>query len=165
MVLVTLMKIDITSLRSGILDKVEIDEVYSFSKEELANSGILELNDVKVTGYISKNSLNDYYINIIVKGTMVLPCSLTLKPTPYDFSVSIEGNLDEMMKEFAENYENNQKTIDILPIIWENILMEIPMKIVSDDLSDIKTQGEGWKLITDDSKSVNPSLANLKNLL
>lgn len=159
------MKIDITSLRSGILDKVEIDEVYSFSKEELANSGILELNDVKVTGYISKNSLNDYYINIIVKGTMVLPCSLTLKPTPYDFSVSIEGNLDEMMKEFAENYENNQKTIDILPIIWENILMEIPMKIVSDDLSDIKTQGEGWKLITDDSKSVNPSLANLKNLL
>ena len=165
MVLVTLMKIDITSLRSGILDKVEIDEVYSFSKEELANSGILELNDVKVTGYISKNSLNDYYINIIVKGTMVLPCSLTLKPTPYDFSVSIEGNLDEMMKEFAENYENNQKTIDILPIIWENILMEIPMKIVSDDLSDIKTQGEGWKLITDVSKSVNPSLANLKNLL
>ena len=165
MVLVTLMKIDITSLRSGILDKVEIDEVYSFSKEELANSGILELDDVKVTGYISKNSLNDYYINIIVKGTMVLPCSLTLKPTPYDFSVSIEGNLDEMMKEFAENYENNQKTIDILPIIWENILMEIPMKIVSDDLSDIKTQGEGWKLITDDSKSVNPSLANLKNLL
>ena len=122
------MKIDITSLRSGILDKVEIDEVYSFSKEELANSGILELNDVKVTGYISKNSLNDYYINIIVKGTMVLPCSLTLKPTPYDFSVSIEGNLDEMMKEFAENYENNQKTIDILPIIWENILMEITWK-------------------------------------
>ena len=58
-----------------------------------------------------------------------------------------------------------KKTIDILPIIWENILMEIPMKIVSDDLSDIKTQGEGWKLITDDSKSVNPSLANLKNLL
>lgn len=159
------MKIDITSLRSGILDKVEIDEVYSFSKEELENSGILELNDVKVTGYISRNSLNDYYINIIVKGTMMLPCSLTLKPTPYDFSISIEGNLDEMMEEFTENYENNQKTIDILPIIWENILMEIPMKIVSDDLSDIKTQGEGWKLITDEEESVNPSLANLKNLL
>ena len=39
------------------------------------------------------------------------------------------------------------------------------MKIVWDELNDIKTQGEGWKLITDDSKSVNPSLANLKNLL
>ena len=135
------MNIDITKLRSGIEDYITINETYTFSKEELKNSGILELNNIKINGEITKNSLDDYNINIIVEGIMVLPCSVTLKPVNYDFNINIEGNLIEMLSEFNENYENNQKTIDIFPIIWENILMEIPIRIVSDDISDVKTIG------------------------
>ena len=96
---------------------------------------------------------------------MVLPCSISLKPVNYDFNVKIEGNLTEMLAEFTENLKNNQKTIDIFPIIWENILMEIPIRIVSDDISDVKTKGEGWELITDEESPVNPNLAKLKDLL
>lgn len=159
------LNIDITKLRSGIENCITINETYSFSKEELENSGILELNDIKINGEITKNSLDDYNINIIVEGIMVLPCSVTLKPVNYDFNINIDGNLTEMLSEFNENYENNQKTIDIFPIIWENILMEIPIRIVSDDISDVKTQGEGWELITEDKNPVNPNLAKLKDLL
>lgn len=159
------MNIDITKLRSGIEDYITINETYTFSKEELKNSGILELNNIKINGEITKNSLDDYNINIIVEGIMVLPCSVTLKPVNYDFNINIEGNLIEMLSEFNENYENNQKTIDIFPIIWENILMEIPTRIVSDDISDVKTRGEGWELITEDKNPVNPNLAKLKDLL
>lgn len=159
------MNIDITKLRSGMENYITINETYSFSKDELQNSGILELNNIKINGEITKNSLDDYNINIIVEGTMVLPCSVTLKPVDYEFNINIEGNLTEMLSEFNENYENNQKTIDIFPIIWENILMEIPIRIVSDDISDVKTQGEGWELITEDKNPVNPNLAKLKDLL
>ncbi len=159
------MNIDITKLRSGIEDYITINETYTFSKEELKNSGILELNNIKINGEITKNSIDDYNINIIVEGIMVLPCSVTLKPVNYDFNINIEGNLIEMLSEFNENYENNQKTIDIFPIIWENILMEIPIRIVSDDISDVKTRGEGWELITEDKNPVNPNLAKLKDLL
>lgn len=159
------LNIDITKLRSGIENCISINETYSFSKEELENSGILELNDIKINGEITKNSLDDYNINIIVEGIMVLPCSVTLKPVDYEFNINIEGNLTEILSEFNENYENNQKTIDIFPIIWENILMEIPIRIVSDDISDVKTQGEGWELITEDKNPVNPNLAKLKDLL
>lgn len=159
------MNIDITKLRSGMEKNITINETYSFSKEELENSGILELNNVKINGEITKNSIDDYNINIIVEGIMVLPCSVTLKPVNYGFNINIDGNLTEMLSEFNENYENNQKTIDIFPIIWENILMEIPIRIVSDDLSDVKTQGEGWELITEDKNPVNPNLAKLKDLL
>ena len=95
---------------------------------------------------------------------MVLPCSLTLKPVNHDFSLKIEGNLTEMLEEINEKEKNNQKTIDIFPIIWENILMEIPIRIVSDDVSDVKTKGDGWELVTDE-KSGNPTLAKLKDLL
>ena len=41
--------------------------------------------------------------------------------------------------------------------------MEIPIRVVSNDLSDIKTKGDGWELITEEKG--NPSLAKLKDLL
>ena len=159
------MEIDITKLKSGLARTISIDETYSFNEEELKNSGILKLDNVKITGEISKNSLDDYNINIIVKGTMVLPCSVTLKPVDHEFRAEISGNLTEMLEEFAENSKNGQKSIDIFPIIWENILMEIPIRIVSDDISDVKTKGDGWELITDEKETVNPNLAKLKDLL
>ena len=144
------MNIDIMTLKSGIDDYLEIDETYSFSKEELKDTEIISLDNLKVKGDISKNSMNEYIIDVDVTGTMVLPCSLTLKPVNYDFQTKIEGNIEELYKEIGKNLENNQKTLDILPIIWENILMEIPMKVVSSDLSDVKTKGDGWELITDE---------------
>lgn len=160
-----ILNIDITRLRSGLDDYIEINEVYSFSEEELKNSSILKLDNVKISGVISKNSIDEYIINVEVIGTMVLPCSVSLKPVNYDFNIQIDGNINEIMAEFNENFENNQKTLDILPIIWENILMEIPIRIVSDDISDVKTEGEGWELITDEKEMVNPNLAKLKDLL
>ena len=81
---------------------------------------------------------------------MVLPCSITLKPTNYSFEINIEGNLQEISEEMGKIYENKQKTIDILPIIWENILMEIPIKVVNSDISDAISKGDGWELITDE---------------
>ncbi len=159
------MNIDITRLRSGLEDYIMIDEVYSFSEDELKGSSILKLDDVKIDGDITKNSIDEYIINVVVKGTMVLPCSVSLKPVDYDFSIQINGNVAEIMAEFNENFENNQKTLDILPIIWENILMEIPIRIVSDDIGDVKTHGEGWELITEEKEMVNPNLAKLKDLL
>ena len=158
------MEFDLLPLNNGTSKEILIDEVYSFGKEMLKNTEILELNNVKIKGKITKDSLDGLLLNIIVKGTMILPCALTLKPTPYDFEIKIEENLKEMQEEFAEIFKNNQKTLDILPIIWENILMEIPMRVVSDDVSDVITKGEGWELVTDDKK-VNPSLAKLKDLL
>ena len=144
------MNIDITKLHSGIEKVILINETYSFSKEELENTEIIQLDDVKINGEITKNSIGEYNININVKGTMILPCSISLKPVNYDFAIDIEGNLQKMYEELGENYENNQKTIDILPIIWENILMEIPIKVTSNDLNDIKTKGDGWELVTDE---------------
>lgn len=158
------MNIDITRLKSGIDSQVEIDMLYSFDKEMLKKTDIISLDNISVKGYITSNSIDDYDLDVNVDGIMVLPSSLTLEPTDYKFSIKIEGNIDELLKEINETLKKNQNTIDILPIIWENILMEIPIKVVSDDISDVKTKGDGWELITDE-EVVNPSLAKLKDLL
>ena len=144
------MNIDITRLKSGLDDYITIDETYSFSKEYLEKTEIIKLDNIKIVGDITKNSIDEYILNIDVSGTMVLPCSVTLKPTNYSFSTKIEGKLEQLYEEIGENYENNQKSIDILPIIWENILLEIPIHLVSEDAKNLEIKGEGWELISDD---------------
>ena len=136
------MNVDITRLKSGIDSNVLIDLDYSFTKEQLKNTNILELNNVKIKGKIT-NGIENYHLKLNIKGTMILPCSISLKPTKYPFSIDLDDEIDEFLE---ENIENNQNTIDIFPIIWENILMEIPLKVVNEDLSDVKKKAKAGNL-------------------
>ena len=144
------MIIDLTKLNSGIEEYTTIDLSYSFSKEELKDSEILELNDVKIYGTISKNSLNDYYLDLEISGIMVLPCAVTLKPVNHDFNIKISDNLNELLSEIDKNIKKVENLLNIFPIVWENILMEVPMRVVSSDVSDVPLEGNGWKFIKED---------------
>ena len=162
------MIIDITKLKSNIVDKIDIDYSVSVDDDTLKESGIIELKDTYVKGFITKNEVDDYNLNVIISGTMVLPCSISLKPTNYEFSCSIDENVQELLEELGKTLKNSENSLDIFPIIWENILMEIPMHIVNEDIHDVKLSGDGWRVITeveDDSESVNPELQKLKDLL
>ncbi len=149
------MEIDLNLLNTK--SKIDIDGKVSFSKEEVQKAGILDMKEIYVKGSLTQ----EYQLDLNIKGEMILPCSLTLEPVNYPFDIKIDENLDE----FIENTKKTQKTIDILPIIWENILMEIPMKVVSPNAKNIKTKGDGWELITDSEDKGNHSLAKLKDLL
>ena len=151
------MEIDLNIL--NVKSKVDIDMQVSFPKEDLNKAGILDMEKVNVKGNLTYNE--EYILKVNIKGEMTLPCSLTLEPVNYPFDIDIDENIDE----FIENSKKTQKTIDILPIIWENILMEIPMKVVSPNAKNIKTKGDGWELITDSEDKGNHSLAKLKDLL
>lgn len=152
------MQFDITRLNNNIERVISINETYSFVQEELKGTDLLKLDDVKVVGELFKNSLGNIELNVDVYGVMVLPCAITLKPVDYPFSLTISGEIDELMEDLEENKRNFQNTIDILPIIWENILMEIPMRVVSKEArdKDINLSGDGWKFITEDEEIRSP---------
>ena len=152
------MEFDIIRLNNNIERFIPINETYSFSSEELSGTDLLKLDDVKVEGEILKNSLGNIELNVDVEGVMVLSCALTLKPVDYPFAITISGEIDELMENFEENERNFQNTIDILPIIWENILMEIPMRVVSEDIKeeDINMSGDGWKFVTEEEEIKSP---------
>ena len=62
--------------------------------------------------------------------------------------------------------KNFQKTIDITEDLWQNILVEIPLKAVNDKNKDLTLEGDGWRLISeDDVKLENNPLSSLKDLL
>ena len=158
------MNIDIVRLNNDIDKNILIDTTYSFSKEEMEGTDLLKLDDVKIVGELHKNVLGNIVLSVDVSGVMVLPCAVTLKPVDYPFSLVIDDEIEKLYENIEEKSINLQNTIDILPIIWENILMEIPMRVVSPDAEDIKLSGDGWKLVTDEDNKNNP-LSELMDML
>ena len=160
------MIIDLTRLKNGIDEYIEIDSVVEYDSKYSKNTELIDLKDTTVKGNLCKDSIDHILLDVILEGTMVLPCAITLKPVHHKFKCTISGNIEELYEEFDKIDKKSENSIDILPIIWENILMEMPMKVVSDDLSDMKTEGDGWKLITEKENTyINPELAKLKDLL
>ena len=159
------MNIDITGLKHGILEYIPIDESLDVNLFELENSGILSLKEVNLFGTITKDNLDNYSLDLKLSGVMVLPCSITLKPVDYSFNTEITGNIEEMLEEMNETSKKSENTIDIFPIIWENILMEIPIKVTSPD-ADKELSGDGWKFVTnDEGLKVSNAFDKLKDLL
>ena len=152
------MNFDIRRLNSNIDSSVNVDIKYKFNESELEGTDLISC-DFEANGEIYKNITDDLAINLNISGEMVLPCAITLKPVVYPFSIKI----DEEISNFIDNFDKKcTNTIDIFPIIWENILMEIPMRVVSEEAKDYKIQGDGWKLVTEEEHS--SPFDELKNL-
>lgn len=150
---------------SNLDEYIDIDEYYTFNESYLSKTDLLRLDNVHISGSITKDNLDNLILSLKIEGVMVLPCAVTLEPVDYPFTVKLEDNLEELLKEIDENPQKLEKTIDILPIIWENVLMEMPMKVTSPKAKDIKMSGDGWKMVTEEKMEINPELEKLKDLL
>ena len=63
-----------------------------------------------------------------------------------------------------EIYKKDENTLDILRLLWENIVLEVPLQFTRvEDLS--KFHGDGWKLISEEElkHSSNPFSELLKD--
>ena len=145
------MIIDLTPINYNQKKEIIIIKNIYFSKEDLKETEIIDLQNVKAEGKIYKDSLEEIILELKITGTMIVPCSRTLKPTEYKFETNIEENIEET----EEKTKKIKKSIDILPIIWENILMEIPIRIINPEAEEINIKGEGWELITSDNIGQN----------
>ena len=72
------------------------------------------------------------------------------------------SEIEEKFSEFSVNNENNlkivQNNLDITDFLWQNILVEIPLKVVSEKNRDVTLKGDGWRLVTEsDLKTSNDS--------
>ena len=135
------MKIDLNYLNR--FGKMNIDSDFVIDEDYYKNTDIRKLKNLHVSGEVSVDY--DDYINLNVKitGRMILPCAITLNDVPYDFTSEIEENIGK----FEEIYKNNKNLLEISPILWENIVLEIPIRVVSKDIKPSNTSGDGWELI------------------
>lgn len=153
-------KIDLTKLIYGPLNHLPIDTKIMIPTELLKDTDIISISDVKVTGGIFKEE-ETYNLNVVISGTMILPCARTLKDVAYPFSIEIDEIIDE-----NDDYSLDivQNRVDIFPIIWQYILADVPLRVLHPDASLKSVTGDGWRLVTEDEqgKVINPKLAKLK---
>lgn len=139
--------------------KIIIDNDVVVSEELLSSSTIRRLENVHFSGTLSRLIDDTYELSGVLKGTMILPDDITLEDYEYNFTSEIE----EKIEETRINY---QKTLDITEDLWQNILVEIPLKAVNEKNRDLKLEGDGWRLISeDDINTENNPLSSLKELL
>ena len=144
------MLIDLTKLQNRKVDEFEFSDIITLDEELYKDTEIRSLSPLDVSINIHRVTDSSYSMSLNIKGSMVLPCSITLKDVDYSFEIKTDvklSNDDEFDEEYVKIIQNN---IDIIPIIWQNIVLEIPLRVVSEDISDSPIEGDGWKLIRED---------------
>ncbi|MGN1342137.1 MAG: YceD family protein [Bacilli bacterium] len=137
---------------------INIDNDITIPNELIKESTIRRLNNIHFKGCIKKLIDDTYQLEGTISGIMILPDDITLEDYEYNFTSEIEEKIEETSI-------NSQKTLDITGILWQNILVEIPLKAVNEKNKDLTLEGDGWRLIKEDEvKSSNNPLSSLEEL-
>ncbi len=142
---------------------INVDEDIELQPKE-NDLGIKKLQNLHLKGRISYNDLEELEINLRLQGTMYLIDAMTLEEIPYNFNVNIEDTIIENEINLEKYIDKSQNRLDIQEILWENIVLEVPIRVKKDD-SLISLEGEGWQLNKEDKEEIDPRLAKLTELL
>ena len=160
------MNLDLTKLITSHIEEVVIDDDVNIPKEWFEGTQIRDLKDVKFVGEVTKLYDGDYQITGKLTGVMVLPDNITLE----DVDVNLLSEIEEKFSEkgcYEEKFlEIVQNRLDITEFLWQNILVEIPLKVISEKNEGLTLEGNGWRLITEEelNKSNNSPFSELSKI-
>ena len=138
---------NIKDLLDSKVNNISIDEEFTIPKEDYANTDIIDLQEVKVIGNLTYPSDDNLFLEADCSGIMKLNDSVSLEPVDYKFSFKINENVSEKL-------EKDKFSLDIISILWENIVLEIPIRY-SEVTNYDEYKGDGWRVISEDEKNVN----------
>lgn len=138
------MKIDLFKLNN--FNRLDIDSDVTFDEELYSKTDVRNIMNAHVSGELSISYEDELECDLLVTGTFILPCAITLEDVSYDFEVKIEENLGK----FEDFYNKNKNSLDILPVLWENVVSEVPIRVVKEGASLDNLNGDGWELVSSD---------------
>ena len=151
------MEIDISKLYNHTLSTIDIEKEVVIPEEYFKNTDILGLKNVIFKGNI-QNLEEVFNLKGVVTGIMVLEDNISLDKIDYEFSAEID-------EEIEENVENSSNILDITDVLWQNILLEVPLKLTNVTNFD-EYHGDGWKLVSEDSiERTNNPFKELEEML
>ena len=130
---------------------ITINDTISFSEEYINNTPIKKLDNIKVEGRAYYSITNEIIFDCDVEGIMVLEDSITLEPVDYPIKLHIQEVLGENTE---ENVKNESKRLDIIDILWQNIVLEVPISVHANPEKKYNLKGEGWELIQEDETNM-----------
>ncbi len=134
-----------------------INDTIIIPKSYYENSGVLDIKNLQVNGRFYYDSENELWGDFDIAGILIIKDSISDEDVEYPISIKYNDILDETLKK-------DENTLDLFEFLWENIVLEIPLKFTKVmDLSEF--HGDGWKLISEEDRisSSNPFNDLLKN--
>ncbi len=129
--------------------KWSLQQLNRYSNEDLEFSGELNYDEFvgSVNGLISISAVNvsgkarcidwdRYKFDLHITALLELEDSWTLEPVPYKIDLEVTEVFDRQdTDEDVRIIEKN--TVDLKDVVWENILLSIPMRIVKDEVKEV----------------------------
>ena len=140
--------IDLSKLHNNVVEKIDISGSYELP-ESYKTEDIKKVNNIMVDGELTRkeneeNILEDY-LSCSIKTSVILEDSISLENVEYEINVEYHDFLEQ-------NWKKNEITLDIFEVLWENIVLEVPLRFTKvKDLS--KFHGDGWKLISEEERN------------
>jgi uncharacterized protein len=151
----------------------DFEESLTFPKEMFYNlSQINGLKDsVRVSGHGHFFEADQrLYVTLHVEGTMIVPCAISSEPVEYPFELD-ETEIFAFYKpdEDEDVIEAKKDTADLTPVVFQEIMMVVPMRVVKEG-AELTRTGKGWQVLdesdvhtNEEDNPIDPRLAKLKD--
>jgi uncharacterized protein len=145
-----------------------IDEIVRVDEIKQVDPTIREVSPMHITGRGDIDSTKVTF-HLKIEGYLILPCSRTLVDVKLPINVEttetflLQGSVYETEE---EAFQVKGDVVDVMPIIQEILLLEVPMQVFCEDVNheDAAPQsGKDWEVVheQDQSKKIDPRLAGL----
>ena len=155
------MKININHITEK---KTEVN-IHISNDETYNHKDIIALKEARANGFIYRDYEDQITLDLEVEGVMVIEDAVTLDPVDYSFSFSIEEKFDSEALKEEEYFEKEQNILDIIPILWQNIVLEVPIAYSLTSADEITVTGECWQVKKEELPNIDPRMAPLAKLL
>lgn len=136
---------------------INVNNKFTIDSSYYKDTEIIDLRDVEVVGNLTYPTDGNLLLDVSVSGSMIISDSVDLEPVSYPFSFEINENVYEKL-------EKDQNRLDIIDILWENIVLEIPIRYSKVETYE-NLSGDGWKVISEDDLSKESANNPFKDLL
>ncbi|RDW18456.1 hypothetical protein CWR48_12875 [Oceanobacillus arenosus] len=160
--------------KSAYNEPFKFDDYVDVSELEMMNNDIRKIQPVRVHGYCSEQG-EQILCSLEIEGEMILPCARTLVDVPYPFKIKTTevfttSSYHSTEEEEDEIHPVNGEVLDLTPYIKENILLEIPFRVFSDEANPVDAapvKGMDWEFVAEEKKekTIDPRFQKLASLL
>lgn len=162
------MKWTISQLQKQRNKEFSFDEMIQVDDIKQDDATIRKVSPMHITGHGDIDSTKITF-HFTIAGYLILPCSRTLVDVKFPINVETTETFFLQDADYQAEEEVHQvkgEVVDLMPIIREIILLEIPMQVFCEDepSEDAAPQsGKDWEVVSEEAESqrIDPRLAGL----